>query len=63
MAEKVLIERKTYRAAEVAKIFGVTNRTISNWVRNGTLRGGIVGGSLLINVDSVHNRLEDVGAA
>lgn len=48
MSTEVIIPEIGYRSDVVARMFGVTKRTVTNWVKQGVLPGRIVGGTVLV---------------
>lgn len=52
-----------YRCSEVAALFGVTGKTVANWVRSGVLKGTVVGGTVLVYRDPVDRIVAEARAA
>lgn len=49
-----MLEEKLYSIAEIAKITKLTDRTIRNYLANGTLKGRKIGGQWRFTKDDIH---------
>lgn len=55
-----LPNKTLFRIGEVAKIFGVTDRTVRNWIKNGTITAVKVGGGVWIKKEAIEECLVEV---
>jgi phage terminase Nu1 subunit (DNA packaging protein) len=55
--------RVGYHSAQIAEMFGVSKRTVADWVKRGVLPGRVIGGTLIVYRGPVDRILAEATAA